>query len=68
LFIVFDWKFSYGGSGYDVTFYISKLPGAKEGDMKEQTLDEMTDPERYRQDRVASHSLHVIAFSLAVSR
>ncbi|KAG8761109.1 hypothetical protein FRC11_014344 [Ceratobasidium sp. 423] len=52
--------------GYDVTMYISKSPGADRLD--QQTMDQMTDPERYREDRVVSHSLDVIAFSLAFSR
>ncbi|CAE6488593.1 unnamed protein product [Rhizoctonia solani] len=52
--------------GYDVTMYITKYPWTDGSNP--QTIDQMTDPEQYLKDRLASYSFKVIAFSLAASR
>ncbi|CCO34175.1 hypothetical protein BN14_08268 [Rhizoctonia solani AG-1 IB] len=50
--------------GYNVISYILRSPGADTLDPM--TIDQMLDPKRYQADRVASYSLEVIAFSLAL--
>ncbi|CAE6349136.1 unnamed protein product [Rhizoctonia solani] len=52
--------------GYSVTAYILKSPGVEKIDPEK--IDEIFDPAQYQEGRIASYSLDVIAFSLALSR
>ncbi|CAE6418925.1 hypothetical protein ACGC1H_006156 [Rhizoctonia solani] len=53
--------------GYDVTAYIMHSPGISTLDSYS-TIEDILDPDRYTADRVAGHSLRVIALTLAISR
>ncbi|KAF8601794.1 hypothetical protein BDV93DRAFT_227926 [Ceratobasidium sp. AG-I] len=52
--------------GFDVTNYIMHSPGLSVLDPM--TMDEMTDPGRYANERLAKVSIEVIAASIAISR
>ncbi|CAE6422797.1 unnamed protein product, partial [Rhizoctonia solani] len=46
--------------------YILKSPG--EDTLNQQTMNQMVNPKQYQQDRISSHSITAIAFSIAVSQ
>ncbi|KAG8685820.1 hypothetical protein FRC09_014512 [Ceratobasidium sp. 395] len=52
--------------GFDVTNYITHSPGISSLDSL--SIDEITDPGRYANERLAKVSIDVIAFSIALSR
>ncbi|KAG8693521.1 hypothetical protein FRC09_010447 [Ceratobasidium sp. 395] len=52
--------------GFDVTSYITHSPGISSLDGL--SIDEITDPGRYANERLAKVSIDVIAFSIALSR
>lgn len=55
-----------GNLGFDITNYILHSPGIS--DLDPLSLDEITDPGRYANERLAQVSIGVIAISIALSR
>ncbi|CAE6451724.1 unnamed protein product [Rhizoctonia solani] len=54
--------------GYDVTTYILHSPGLDPDVLETKSLNDITDPKRYNDEKTARASIQVIAFSIAMSR